>query len=302
MTAQHHRRTVVVGVDGSEEALRAVRWGAVAAARRHTPLRLVHAFDWAVDRVVGQPGLGEDYHDILLANGRRLLTEAADLAEGHAPGIEIEEQLIVGYPIEVLGDESRRAEMLVVGDRGLTRFAELLAGSVATALAAHGECPVVVTRGLEQETSDAAGPVVVGVDGTPVSEAAIAFAFETASALHAPLVAVHAWMTPLVGTVPVDPVVLAAVEGAANEILAERLAGWGEKYPDVAVRRVVVNDRPVRALAREAERAQLMVVGSRGHGLVAGMVLGSVSHVLVHRAPCPVAVIRPETATPVALP
>lgn len=187
-------------------------------------------------------------------------------------------------------DESDRAQLVVLGASGRTRFLELLAGSVASAPAAHGRCPVVVVRGAERDLS-ASAPVVVGIDGTPASESAIAFAF--ASARHAPLVAVHAWQTPLVGTVPPDPAVVTAVEGVAHEILAERLAGWGAKYPDVSVRRAVVNDRPAPLLAREAEGAQLVVVGSRGHGVLAGAFLGSVGHALVHRAPCPVAVVRP---------
>ncbi|WP_296374256.1 universal stress protein [Pseudonocardia sp.] len=285
-------RTVVVGVDGSEDSLRAVRWGADEAARRSVPLRLVHAFDRTAEHVVGLPALGEQDRDILLEQARRLLTEAAAVAETAFPGLEVQAQLVVGYPIPVLADESGRAQLVVLGSAGRGRFLELLAGSVASGLAAHGRCPVVVVRGAEQDRS---APVVVGIDGTPASEAAIAFAFETASVRHAPLVAVHAWQTPLVGTVPPDPAVVTAAEGVAHEILAERLAGWTEKYPDVHVRRAVVDDRPAPLLVREARGAQLLVVGSRAHGRLAGAFLGSVGHALVHRAPCPVAVVRPES-------
>jgi nucleotide-binding universal stress UspA family protein len=290
----HHPTTVVVGVDGSEDSLRAVRWAAAEAGRRAVPLRLVHAFDRTVEHVVGQPTLGEQDRDIQLAQARRLLTESAAVADSAVPGLRVEAQLVVGYPIPVLVDESGRAELMVLGAAGRTRFLELLAGSVASALAAHGRCPVVVVRGADRDQSSTSAPVVVGIDGTPASEAAIAFAFETASARHAPLVAVHAWQTPLVGTVPPDPAVVTAVERVAHEILAERLAGWHEKYPDVHVRRAVVNDRPAPLLAREAEGAQLLVIGSRGHGVLAGTFLGSVGHALVHRAPCPIAVVRPE--------
>jgi nucleotide-binding universal stress UspA family protein len=76
-------------------------------------------------------------------------------------------------------------------------------------------------------------------------------------------------------------------------VLAERLAGWGEKYPDVRVQRVVTRDRPARALVDESRRAQLVVVGSRGRGAAAGLLLGSVSHAVLYRAHCSVAVVRP---------
>jgi nucleotide-binding universal stress UspA family protein len=284
------RRTVVVGVDGSDEALRAVRFGAVEASRRRAPLRLVHAFGWVVERAVGQPALGERYRDLLLEQARRFVAVAAGVAAGEAPGIEVEQQVVIGFPIEVLADESRRAQLLVVGDRGLTRFEGLLAGSVSVALAAHGDCPVVVVRGAEPGDPEQVRPVVVGIDGTPTSEAAIAFAFEEASARRAPLVAVHTWGIPPAG----DPTARAVAGTVAHEVLAQRLAGWTEKYPDVRVRRVVLQDRPVHALVREAHHGQLLVVGSRGRGRIPGMVLGSVAHALVHRAPCPVAVVRPE--------
>lgn len=285
------RRTVVVGVDGSDDSLRAVRWAAAEAGRRGVPLRLVHAFDHTVEHVVGQPTVGEQEREVLMDQAHRLLTGAAAAAETAVPGLEVQAQLVTGYPVPVLADESGRAQLVVLGAAGRGRFLELLAGSVASGLAAHGRCPVVVVRG---EDGGPAAPVVVGIDGTPASETAIAFGFEAAAARHAPLVAVHAWQTPLVGTVPADPAVVSAVEAAAHEILAERLAGWGEKFPDVLVRRVVLNDRPAPLLVREARGAQLLVVGSRGHGLVAGAFLGSVGHALVHRAPCPVAVVRPQ--------
>jgi nucleotide-binding universal stress UspA family protein len=292
------RSAVVVGVDGSDSALEAARWGAAEAARRHVPLRLVHAFDHAVDGVVGRPVLGTEYRDVLIGQAHRMLAAASDVARDEVPGLEVEEQLVVGYPIPVLVDESRRAELLAVGDQGRTGLAELIAGSVPVALAAHGKCPVAVVRGAQAGATGPDRPIVLGVDGTPASEAAIAFAFATAAARHAPLVAVHAWSVPATGTVPVSSFVITAAEAGAEEILAERLAGWGEKYPDVSVRRAVVNDVPARLLVREAESAQLVVVGSRGHGHIAGIFLGSVGHALVHCAPCPVVVVRPDAERP----
>jgi nucleotide-binding universal stress UspA family protein len=123
------------------------------------------------------------------------------------------------------------------------------------------------------------------------------FAFEAAAVRQAPLRAVHVWSDTILDP-NVTPVEL--WDSLAEEhqlLLAERLAGWAGKYPDVAVQRVVERDRPSRVLVAESAHAQLLVVGSRGRGGVAGLVLGSVSHALVHRADCPVAIVRPESVS-----
>lgn len=288
----------MVGVDGSTESLRAVRFGAAEAERRGVSLRLVHAFAW-VDESGDRHVRGGRYRDKLLAEAWHLVASAADLAAVVAPGIDVEQQVEVGFPIEILVDESRRGMLLVVGDRGLSRFTGLLIGSVSVALAAHADCPVVVVRADARsakgsdDDAPSGRPVVVGIDGTPTSEAATAFAFEEAAARRVPLVAVHAWSLP-----PVRDAAAPATDAgvAAHETLAERLAGWTAKYPDVDVRREVLQDRPVPVLIKEAGQAQLLVVGSRGRGRLAGMVLGSVAHALVHGAPCPVAVVRPDAS------
>jgi nucleotide-binding universal stress UspA family protein len=291
MSARHDR-TVVVGIDGSQSALEAARWAAVEAARRHLRLRLVHAFGWTGEPVAGQPGLGDRRRDYLLDHARSSLAAAEKAVTGHAPEVAVEQELVLGFPIEVLVAQSRKAELMVVGDRGLSRVGGLLLGSVSQALASHGTCPVVVVRGAGQELPTSA-PVVVGIDGSPVSEAALAFAYEEAALRGAPLVAVHTWID-LVADPSVAPLLdWEAIEVDERIVLGERLAGWAEKYPDVPVRRVVTRDRAAHALLKEAAGAQLVVVGSRGRGGFAGLLLGSVSHAVVHRSPCPVAVIRP---------
>jgi nucleotide-binding universal stress UspA family protein len=137
--------------------------------------------------------------------------------------------------------------------------------------------------------------VVVGVDGTPASEAATSFAFEAAAARAVPLVAVHAWRD--LAIAPTEPFVdgpsiRKEEQQRLDRGFADLLAGWSEKHPDVQVRRIVTHGRPGRCLVEQSADAQLVVVGSRGHGELAGMVLGSVSNALVHRARCPVAVVR----------
>lgn len=294
MGVRRSGRTVVVGIDGSDSALMAVRWAAAEAVRRDVPLRAVTAFVWNQDQALGRIGPGAEYREIMLKMSRRRLAEAAAVAEDAAPGHPVEPQLIVGYPIPVLREESRRAQLVVLGDRGDGGVSGLLLGTVSVAMAGEAECPVVLVRAQEGEpVEDGSRSVVVGVDGSRVSEAAVGFAFEAASARGVPLVAVRTWWDLMV-----DPTLASLLDGEAIETderqaLAERLAGWGQKYPDVRVNRVVFRDRPARALVAVSKRAQLVVVGSRGCSAAAGLVLGSVSHAVLHKAHCSVAVVRP---------
>lgn len=285
-------KIVVVGVDGSAEALRAVRWAVPEARRRHATLRLVTAFTWTEDRMVGWPGLGSaPYGEYLRAAEERGLAAAAAVAAELDPDVPVERELVVGFPGSELVEQSKTAELLVIGDRGRGRISSALAGSVAIGVVASAACPVVVVRGA-QPGADEARPVVVGVDGTPLSEAAIAFAFEAAAARRVPLVAVHTWLDELNDPALADLVDWQTAAVQAEELLAERLAGWGEKYPDVQVQRLVAHGSAGHALLDQAARAQLIVVGTRGHGEIAGLLLDSVSNALVHGAACPVAVVR----------
>ncbi len=281
---------IVVGVDGSESAMAAVRWAAHEARTRGTWLRLVHAYEVPV----GYPDGFVDHRrlrDALAAQGATWLAEAAKAAEETVPGLRVATAARVAGPVPVLVEESTVATQVVLGTRGLGGFTGLLVGSTAVELSGRAHCPVVVVRG-EPERS---GPVVVGVDGTPVGEAAIAHAFAAASAYGTELVAVHTWTDLLVetafagGAAALDFSPLA--ETAAAE-LGERLAGWREKYPDVPVTRHVERDRPGAALRRHAAHARLVVVGTRGRGGFRGLLLGSTGQQLLRHAACPVAVVR----------
>ncbi|HVK21659.1 MAG TPA: universal stress protein [Actinokineospora sp.] len=285
------RPPVVVGVDGSDSALDATAWAATEARRRGLPLLLVHA---CVLPPIRHPASAADqsrWIDDLSANGQHILREAAATARAAAPGVEVGTDQRMGFAVDTLVEASTGAHAVVVGHRGLGGFTSMLVGSVAVALAAHAHSPVVVVRGPAPTT----GPVVLGVDGSPASEAAIAFAFEEASVRSARLVAVHTWLDiAFTGAWTALPSTIdwAAVAEDERLLLDQRLAGWQEKYPDVGVERRVLRDRPVRALLDAAERAQLIVVGTRGHGPVVGMGLGSTSQALLHHADCPVAVVR----------
>lgn len=282
---------VVVGVDGSASALAAVGWAAAECARHHVPLRLVHGFMLPTS----------DYPEILIASAEvrhaieqlaeGWLAEAAATARATTPDVEITTEILCCGAAALLIDESKKARLVVVGSRGLGNVTGLLVGSTAMALAAHAHSPLVVVRGTETPH----GPVVVGVDGSPTSEAALAFAFDAASTRGVVLVAV---MTSQDFTVDsaynVSRIAInwAQVEEDERRLLAQRLAGWQEKYPDVDVHRIVLRDRPARALLRYGAEAQLLVVGSHGHGGFTGMLIGSTSQALAHHAPCPLAIVR----------
>jgi nucleotide-binding universal stress UspA family protein len=291
------RHSILVGVDGSSSALHAVRWAAGEGARRRSPVHLFHA--------CVLPPLGPHATSVAMAavteslieQGHYWLRQAKKQAPAAAPGIEVHTDLRVGGAAGELIDESAHARLVVLGSRGLGGFKGMLAGSVSVGVAAHGHCPVVVVRGrMPDDPPPQTGPVVVGVDGSEVSAAAVEFAFEEAGLRGVPLVAVHTWVDVSVGeTWSVLPFDIDWQEVAEDErrLLAERMAGWREKYPDVEVRQQVIRDRPVRGLLAQAEGAQLIVVGSRGRGGLVGMGLGSTSQALLHHSVCPVAVVRP---------
>lgn len=313
MDVERAGHPVVAGVDGSEQARDAVGWAATEAARRGAPLRLVTAFGWTPqDHPLGHPDAARRYRAELLAASRQHLDEAVVAARHAAPGLAVSGDVVVGYPMAVLDTAARDAQLLVIGDRGRGGFAGLLLGSVAVAMAAHAACPVVVVRGEAPDPSAAdpaagtsrvdtgpvdtgpvvVGPVVVGVDGSPPGEAALAFAFEAAAARGVPLVAVHAWSDSVADVSVAALIDWTLVEAEERQVLAGRLAGWTEKHPDVVVQRAVVRSHPVPALVARSRGAQLLVVGSRGRGGLAGLLLGSVSQGVLHRAHCPVAVVR----------
>ena len=286
------RRTVLVGIDGSAAALRAVRWAVPEARRRRAVLHLVTALAWTEDRLVGLPGLGQAPYGQYLRTAAENGLAAAEAAALEAdPDLPVERELALSFPAGLLLERSQTAELLVIGDHGRGRIASAVAGSVAISVAARSTCPIVVVRGPEP-TSDRALPVVVGIDGTPLSEAAIPFAFAAAAARRVPLVAVHTWLDEINDPALAELVDWQTAAVQAEEVLAERIAGWGEKYPDVPVQRVVARGRAAQALLDQAARAQLVVVGSRGHGEIAGLLLDSVSNALVHGAACPVAIVR----------
>jgi nucleotide-binding universal stress UspA family protein len=298
---------IVVGIDGSPSATQAAVWAAGEAVARGSSVHLVYAYEWAADEGPGRVALRANarYRDVFLLYAQDSMREAAARVREAVPGVELTEELAVGRPEQVLTEQSGRASMLVVGTRGLGGVSGLLLGSVAVSLVSRAKCPVVVVRGDGRPAgavgADAAvavsadAPIVVGVDGSPMSEAALAYAYEAASVHGAPLVAVHAWHLSPEDSRLVPYIDLDVVAAEEERLVAEQTAGWAEKYPDVTLRRVVVMGRPGHVLREQSAGARLLVVGARGRGGVAGLLLGSTSQALIHRADCPVAVVRPRS-------
>ncbi|AUI60281.1 universal stress protein [Amycolatopsis sp. BJA-103] len=296
-TADHK---IVVGVDGSGPGRAAVRWAAGSAAERGLGLLIVHALH--TERISYGGGLtgAAPWFDVLAEAGQRVLDEASAEATSFAPDVPVSTAMPQGSPVPFLIDTSMTATMVVLGGAGKGFFAEMAIGSTASAVLAHAQCPVVVLRGRKGTTNyPGSGPVVVGVDGSPLSEQALETAFEEASRRRAHLVAVHAWTDvtydDAFGTARLTTQ-WESLEDDERRLLAEQLAGWQEKYPDVTVERVVVRDRPRQTLLEWSGKAQLVVVGSRGRGGFTGLLLGSTSQALAHHAECPVMVVRPRNA------
>lgn len=284
---------IVVGVDGSEVSLEAVEWAAAEAVERHRRLRVVHAFIWPLLRVpvgpseYGPPDAG------LRAQAQRILDEALLRARQSAPGIDVAGAMPVGAPVPVLLSEIEQAPLVVLGSRGLGGFSGLLLGSTGVQVAAHASCPVIVVRPVSAAPPNSltADQMVVGVDGSSLSVEALEFGFAEAVRLGVGVVAVHVAASHVPGGGSVD---VLTGEHALEQarLLAESLAGWQEKYPEVPIRRVLLCGHAGRALTEVSQGARLLVVGSRGLGGFRGLLLGSVSHAVLHHAHCPVAVVR----------
>ncbi|MGH3727275.1 MAG: universal stress protein [Micromonosporaceae bacterium] len=295
MTQQirHLRNHVVVGTDGSEAAIEAIVWAGHEAALRHLPLRVVHGFMWpqVLAPIGGSAYLqaGEGLREAAAA----ILAEGAAAARAAEPDIDVDTSLVEDSGPVALLTSSRDAALVVVGSRGLGGFGGLVIGSTAVQLAMYASCPVVVVRGDQQP--GASRPVVVGVDASEHSIAALGFGYDEAAVRGAPLHAVHAWNAPVsIGPGDMLPPVYdeEVVQQEETRLLSELLAGWSEKYPDVVVNRQVVRGRPRHALVEASKDAQLLVVGARGVGGFRGLLFGSVSQAMLHHAHCPVAVVR----------
>lgn len=257
-------------------------------------LRIIHAVDHPLGASGGAQTTGASEDEPQPGGPQRLLDDAVEDARSAAPELAVETHVVTGPPARAVLAEAGNACLVVLGSRGLGGFTGLLLGSVGVQVAAHAPCPVVVVRpAVSTPAARSSGRVVVGVDGSEASERALEFAFEAAVRRSQGVTVVRAWQAPM----PVHPsllIPLATLREGEHLLLLTSLATVRQRFPDVDVTIALVNDHPAHALAVESDGAELLVVGSRGLGGFAGLLLGSVSQAALRHARCPVAVVRPH--------
>jgi nucleotide-binding universal stress UspA family protein len=282
---------ILVSVDGSPAANCAVDWAAREAAMRNLPLTIVHAVR-PIGITLAQAPVPTAFARWQVENAQKYVDHAVEIARQITPdGAQVDSAVLFSPIIPALVDLSKESEMVVLGSRGRSALARTVLGSVSSSLIRHAHCPVAVIHDedpLIPHSTEA--PVLVGIDGSPTSELATAIAFDEASRRGVGLVALHVWSDVEVSDFPA--IDWPAMKPEAEATLAERLAGWQERCPDVTVRRVVECDQPTYHLIKQSETAQLVVVGSHGRGGFAGMLLGSVSAAVAHSSRVPVIVAR----------
>ncbi|MDD2817951.1 MAG: universal stress protein [Candidatus Nanopelagicales bacterium] len=292
ITMFHNR--VVVGFDGSEPSLGAARWAAREAQTRGLGLTVIHATvppmsssgAWGPSAPISLDALDEI---------RTSAQTSLDAFAATLPSADIQTLVQVGSPTGILLAASESAALIVVGSRGHGGFKELLLGSVSQQLVTHADCPVAVIR--DDRVIDATA-VVVGVDGSAASHAAVDFAFDYASRHHLRVLAVHAWDVPsfdliVMPNTPV-PIQIGDIANTEVRLAAELLAGYEARYPDVTLETRVIRTTPANAILSAEPEAAAIVMGTRGHGAVVGSIIGSVSHSVLHRATVPVVVVTEE--------
>jgi nucleotide-binding universal stress UspA family protein len=292
MSTEIRRRPVVAGVDGSPSSLVAAGFAAEFAVRHNAPLHLIYGFEipaygylpiGMADRyIVGETLSHEQVHGVLATTVKQVQADHPHLTD-------VDAEVVNGNAAATLIEASATALATVVGCRGVGGFVGLLLGSVSAQVSAHGYGPIIVVRppvpdvppGPEQPPYHApSGPVLVGVDRSPSSKAAVRFAVDEALQRGVSLVAVHAHH-------PDDSKV-------AEGLLAEELEPYAHQHSQLDIQlRAIAASNVEKATIDATRHTGLAVIGCRGTGGFAGLLLGSVSRALVHHAYAPVAVIHP---------
>jgi nucleotide-binding universal stress UspA family protein len=291
-TQTHQSPRIVVGVDGQPTSRTALDWAIDVASKRHQPMHLVYAEPMPLRGPAIPPGA-----DHSTSAARAVLDDAAARVHSLAPSVSVTTATAHGSAAPLIVEASRDAGLVVVGARGRGPLRSVMLGSTSVDVAAHAHAPVVVVR--EPPTAQPKPPrVVVGTDGSEVSDAAVAAAFHEADQRDLPLTVVHTWhfdyaVGPVLGA-SMEWESRRVVEDAEIAVAAEAIAGWAQKYPDVVVHQRVLNAHPVQALVDHSVGAELGLVGSRGRGGFTGLLLGSGSQGVLHHAHCPVMVVRTD--------
>ncbi len=276
---------IVVGVDGSPGATRALDWAGDEAERVDDRLTIVAACLYG--------GFGAT--DLLEEGAKRIVNEAAERAREQHPGMDVSPEFRREPVAQALIEASEGADLLVVGSRGLGGFRGLLLGSVGQHCLTHASCSVAVVRALVGERPDAVTPrIVVGVDGSDESNRALDWAADEADRTGAELEVVGSGIFPGASAYAFAPAV--GDREAADRVVTDALGHVARRAPEVVTRGVTSEDPPAAALVAASRGAGLVVVGSRGLGAFRGLLLGSVSQHLATHAHCSVVVVRPDGA------
>jgi nucleotide-binding universal stress UspA family protein len=274
---------VVVGTDGSAASQQAVDWAFNEAAASASRLHIVHAID----------SLPVEFAPALHREMLERADEVLGAAERQRPpdaDIEVTSEKVESGAARALLDASKDAKLVVVASRGRGGFSGLLLGSVSQHVAQHANCPAVVVRVPAKRD---AARVVVGLDARAVSEPAVRLAFEFAHRHGQPLTAVHVWHDVRSGgAMAMSAADLDDRARSERLVLEQAISRAREQFPTVGISETVTNGHPARVLAAASEQASTVVVGSRGRGAFAGMLLGSTSQALLHHAHCPVVIAR----------
>jgi nucleotide-binding universal stress UspA family protein len=289
-------RPIVVGVDGSAASDAALDWAMEEAASDDRPLRLVTAYSFSMaDTAPVATPIWED----LQRAAETTVAAAAARVRAKAPTVEVITDVRRGAASAAILDAAKDAAVVVVGSRGHRPLRDALLGSTARQVATHAPCPTVLVRDLPDRAPASPRRVVVGTDGSPTSDDALAYAFEQADVRGCELMVVRAWWLDLSGEgrVQLASTTAEQLEDTYRAALARQVADLTKRYRYVDVYQDVVRDDPATALVRLSAGADLLVVGSRGRGGFRSLLLGSVSHRVLQLAECPVVVVRPGTAT-----